>query len=296
MSETAIQPITCPEPGIYRISEEEYHGDPCPVPSLSASFAVNLLEMSPAEAVLTHPRLTLQLEREEKACFDLGSACHEMLLEQSGERIAVCEYDDWRTNAAKMERDEARRTGRYPILAKQLPAVEAMAKVARAYIATTEFAGIFENGQPEQAVIWKEEDIWCRSKTDWLSIQTGKTIVLDYKTTESTIPAWIRGIGRDNRDVQAVFYPRGLSRLSYPKPQFFWLVQRVVKPYACRLVGLSEPRKEIANWKLERAIAKWRKYSTAEQWPAYDGRTIYPEPEGWESKEYTEALAKENDE
>ena len=293
MSELQTVTATCPKPGIYQLSEAVYHADPCPVPSLSASIASVLISESCADAKLAHPRLNPACEADESPLFDLGSAAHEMLLEQSGSRIAVCNYDNWMTKAARAERDAARAEGRYPILSKQLEAVIDMAAHARDFIATTELAGIFERGQAEQAIVWQEEGIWCRAKSDWLSIESGKTINLDYKTTGLPQARWIKTIGSDDRDIQACFYPRGLSKLGYPKPTFIWLVQRTVKPYSCFLVGMSEPRKEIGNWKVERAVDLWRDCMASDEWPEYDPKIIYSQPEVWESKEFTEALAEE---
>ena len=41
--------------GIYTLSAEAYHADPCPEPSLSASIANVLLQRSPAHARIQHP-------------------------------------------------------------------------------------------------------------------------------------------------------------------------------------------------------------------------------------------------
>jgi hypothetical protein len=298
MEPTTSVTAKCPTPGIYQISEEEYHGDPCPAPSLSASVAVVLLDETPAAAKLAHPRLSgAGYEPEEKDIFDRGSACHELLLEQSEARICVCDYDDWRTKAAREEKAFARANGQYPLLKHQLDGARAMAKRAREFVATSELAGIFDKGKPEQAVIWKEDGIWCRSKTDWLSttLFPGRTITLDYKTTGLSRKAWMKGIGYENRDIQACLYPRGLSILGYPKPEFIWLVQQVAAPYSCWLVGMSEPRKEIGNWKVERAVALWGKCSKANEWPDYDPRIAYSMPEISESKEFTEALENEEE-
>lgn len=284
------------EPGIYRLTEEQYHGDPCPKPSLSASIAVTLLTDCPLVAKLSHPRLTPQPEREEKDAFDLGSAAHEMLLESSDERIVVCEFDDWRTKAAREARAAARAAGKYPLLTKHAEAVRAMAAAARDFISHSELAGIFENGSPEQTVIWREGEIYCRAKTDWLSVDKHRTIILDYKTTSMSMQAWVSGIGREHRDVQATLYPRGLRALGYHKPEFIWLVQQTFTPYCCFLVGMSAERKEIGEWKCQRAIATWAACLSSDEWPAYGDRIVYPIPETWESKQFTEALAQEGGE
>lgn len=284
------------QPGIYRLSEDVYHSDPCPCPSLSASIASILVDDCPASAWQAHPRLNPAVQPEEKDIFDLGSAAHEMFLEQGDERIVVCNYSDWRTNAAKEEKAAARASGKYPLLKCQLPRVRAMADAARSFINTTELAGILDEGAPEQAVIWQEGNTWFRSKTDWLRVRDGRTFVLDYKTTELTKERWCKTIGSSNRDVQAVLYPRGLSALSFPKPEFIWLVQQVFAPHACWLVGMSAQRKEMGEAKLRRAIRLWKQCMSSAIWPAYGTAISYSEPETFEVYQHDKLLEQEQQE
>ena len=63
-------------PGIYELSAEEYHADPCPTPSLSSSIARTLLASSPHHAWWEHPRFNPGRVREEDEKFDLGTAAH----------------------------------------------------------------------------------------------------------------------------------------------------------------------------------------------------------------------------
>src|ERR1700677_1036911 len=93
------------EQGIFNLSAEAYHADPCPTASLSSSIAGILLDQSPSHAWLAHPRLNPNYVRESAdSRFDLGSAAHMMLLEQREDRIVRVSADDWRTKAAKEAR------------------------------------------------------------------------------------------------------------------------------------------------------------------------------------------------
>ena len=102
------------EPGVYAIAAEEYHQDPCPAPSLSASIANILLTQSPQHAWCAHPKLNPHYQREERETLDLGTAAHAYLLQGSTD-FEVIAAPDWRTTAAKKAREAARATGKVPI-------------------------------------------------------------------------------------------------------------------------------------------------------------------------------------
>ena len=77
--------------GVYQMPAEEYHADPCPEPSLSASLIKTLLARSPLHAWHEHPRLNPNVVKEERKEYDRGSAAHALLLEGE-DRMAVIEY------------------------------------------------------------------------------------------------------------------------------------------------------------------------------------------------------------
>ena len=68
-------------PGIYEIPATEYHADPCPEPSLSASVARTLIDRSPLHAWMQHPKLGGQQEEKPAARMSLGSAAHSVILQ-----------------------------------------------------------------------------------------------------------------------------------------------------------------------------------------------------------------------
>ena len=84
-----------------------------------------------------------------------------------------------------------------------------MVRVAKNKIESSELAGIFKNGKPEQTLTWKEGNIYCRARLDFL--RNDHLVILDYKTTDSADPeACVRKIGQMGYDIQASFYKRGL--------------------------------------------------------------------------------------
>ena len=274
---------------VVQMSADAYHADPAPVPSLSNSVANVLLSRSPYHAWLAHPKLNPNYKSDESSRFDLGSAAHAVLLEGDSTKICVVDAADWRTKAAKEQRDQARENGLLPILAKHDFAVKEMVKAAKAFIAQSELSGIFDQGKPEQTLMWKEGTTHCRSRLDWLT--DDHKIILDYKTTDSAAPeAFIRQIGRMGYDLQSAFYTCGVTAATGTIPKFVFLVQEIEAPYACSLVSLSNAYFELALEKYKAAARLWRECLDSGKWPAYPTRICYAEPPAWAIKEFEEEL------
>lgn len=263
------------------ISAEDYHADKTGgPPSLSSSIASVLLTQSPLHAWLKHPRLNPKYREIESTRFDLGSAAHALLLEGE-DRMVVVDANDWRTKVAQLERDDARAKGMFPILRHQFYDVTNMVAEARKFIETTELAGIFEQGMPEQTAMWTDGDIHCRARFDLIT--NDRKILLDYKTTDSADPeTFIRQIGRMNYDLQAEFYCAAVEECAQVSPTFVFLVQEIAEPYSCSLVGLSNAYREIGKAKAGGAMDKWARCISSGAWPGYGAAIHYAEPAAWQ--------------
>jgi PDDEXK-like uncharacterized protein DUF3799 len=268
------------EQGIFNLSAEQYHADPAPIASLSSSIANILLDQSPAHAWLAHPRLNINHEREENSRFDLGSAAHMMLLERREDRIVRVQADDWRTKAAKEQRDAAQANGQYAVLERQYGDIVRMCTTAHDFLVDTELADILA-GDAEQTVLWQEDKLWYRCRPDLLS--KDKRICLDYKSTASAHPDFItRQLGRMGYDLQSEFYTRGIEKVTGVKLAFIFLFQEITPPYACSLVSLSNAYRALGQSKAQRAIFTWNRCVTTNSWPAYSNKILYIEPKDWD--------------
>ncbi|MBM3347442.1 MAG: hypothetical protein FJY55_13240 [Betaproteobacteria bacterium] len=281
------------KPGVYMISAADYHADPCEAPSLSSHVANILLRQSPLHAWWAHPRLNRNHQSQESGTFDYGKAAHAMLLENDRAALVVVDADDWRSKAAREARDAAREAGKYPVLARQLAKVEAM--VLEAKEAGRDF---FAVGQAEQTLVWREGDIWCRARPDWIS--NGHRM-LDYKTTTNAEPGYLceRVLVQMGYDVQAAFYARGYEAVHRGEiADLVFLFQETEPPFACSLVSMSAAMWGIAQKKVERAIAIWTKCMSENRWPAYNQHIHYAEPTPWQlaQAETADAISKDADE
>jgi hypothetical protein len=269
-------------PGIYTgLAAEEYHADPCPEPSLSASIAQVLLAQSPAHARTQHPRLNPLFVREDEARFDLGTAVHAFLLE-GATRFTVVAATDWRTKAAQEQRARIRAEGKIPLLAEQAGRVEEMAAAARdqlSFYSPRPFAA----GDPEVTLVWQEPNgIRCRARLDWLT--PDRRWIWDYKSTEGSAhpEAWTRGpLFSLGYDVQAAFYRRGVQVLTGIEPDFGFVVQETYAPYALSVIGLGPDVLVLGEKKRLRAVELWGKCLESGTWPGYPAQVCTAELPPW---------------
>lgn len=269
-------------PGIYEIPAAEYHQDPCPAPSLSSSIAKTLLACSPAHARAKHPRLGAA-PREESETFDLGTAAHAYIL-QGVDAFEVCEFHDWRTNAAKEQRDEARAAGLTPILAGKFENVRRMAEAVRFQLATFEDPPRpLQAGKPELTIVWREHNgIWCRAMLDFL--HNDQLTIDDLKSTAASAhPAsWLRTMYGMGADVQVAFYLRGLKAVTGKDARFRFVVVENFEPYATSVISLAPSALDVASDKVEQAIQSWGRCLETDTWPGYPKRVCHLEAPAWE--------------
>lgn len=279
------------EPGIYVLSAAHYHADPCPAPSLSSSIARVLLASSPQHAWWKHPRLNAEYEPEGDDKFDLGTAAHAYLLEGDAS-VVVVEADDWRKKNARRARGEARMAGKVALLAGQWARVPAMADAARRQLAAYDDPPTpLTAGTAEQTLIWREGDVWCRARLDWL--HDDRRVVDDYKTTNASAnpDAFGRTLFGIGYDIQAAFYLRGLRALGHDAV-FRFVVQEAFAPYALSVIGLEPAALALAERKVAHAIEAWRYCLETGRWPAYPTRTCWIELPPWEETRWMEREAR----
>lgn len=275
--------------GIYTIPLDKYINDPAPEPSVSTSTLTTLLSQSPLHAKMQHPRLNPQREREESSRADLGSMAHALLLENDASKLVVVEADDWRTKAAKEQRDEARAVGKLPLLKKDHTAVLAMVEAVNVFLYGSAICEDWLSATPEQTLIWKEDGAWCRSRPDKLS--TDGKVYFDYKTTGSAHPAaFAKTAINQGYDIQAALGARGVKALYGVDCDVIFVVQEIEPPYICSLVSLSPMFRAIANERLELAMEQWRRCLTTKTWAGYPEKVATIDPPGWYGHDQLEGL------
>ncbi len=242
--------------------------------ALSAGVCHELITSSPA-----HARYRQDNPGDASEASDVGTAIHDALLEGVN-RIVPIDAPDWRTKAAKEKREETRTAGGIPLLAHKANQVLAAVDAAKAFVAASELAGIFDQGEPERTMIWIDGGVYCKARPDWLPAI--EPYIVHVKTTQGSAEpeAWIRNhLVTDGYDISAAFYERGMGGRSV------FLVIEQSPPYGCSWIGLAPELQDLATRKVERAIGIWHKCSKVNVWPAYPSRICYAEPKPWQLAE-----------
>lgn len=256
------------EPGIYDLSNDQYHADPVPGGSLSNSGARKLLAPScPAKY-----RYERDHGRPPKRDFEFGHAAHLMVL-GAGPEIVVIDAANYKTSAAQEARDEARADGKTPLLESEYLVVKAMARAIKEHPAAGPLfaAG---SGRPEQSLFWVDPEfkVWRRARPDWLPDPDGGRMILpDYKTANSADKDAVEktlhdyGYGR-----QAAWYLDAVRMLGLAQQAaFVFVIQEKSPPY---LVTVAEPvfeALEAGRFYNRQALAVFAECQRTDIWPGY---------------------------
>jgi hypothetical protein len=254
-----------------------------------------MLDQSPLHAWHEHARLNPEHEREEAEKLDIGTAAHGLLLEgETG--VVVLDFPDFRTKEARAQRDAARAAGKVPVLKDRWADVVAMAEAVKVQLARHERPIPLTGGKPEVTLIWREGDVWCRARPDWL--HNGRPLFVDdLKTTQGSAnpDGWTRGPLFDRGyDLQAAFYLRGLLVLFGVEATFRFVVAETTPPYACSVIGLSPDVLVLGEKKRRLAVELWGECLRTNRWPGYPTRTCYATLPPWEEARWLERELRED--
>lgn len=278
------------EPGVYDLTEAEYHADPVVGGSLSSSGARRLLALScPAKFKWErdHPQ-------PHRKTFDLGTAAHREVL-GVGADIAVIEHEVWNTKAAKAEVAEARAAGLVPLKPAEHQQVLDMADAIRQHpIAGPLFTP--GSGMAERALVWRDErtGVACRALVDWMTYRGPRLVIVDYKTTTSVEPADIsKTVQTYGYNQQDRWYWDGVQAvgLGDESTEFLFVMQEKTAPYLVVVFGLDDNARLIGDAKNRRALHTYAECTRTGTWPGYaDGQIPYLELPKWaainDSEEY----------
>jgi hypothetical protein len=266
-----------------------------------------ILTSTLAHAREAHPRLNPNFVREEgELKFDLGSACHALLLE-GGKGIRIinpAHYPakngnipkGWTNPSIQAARDDAYAAGMVPVLPDQFAQVEAMAISVKDQVKDhEEMVGWLNDGCSEVTLIWRDlGGIWCRARVDWMPSDP-RRIWCDLKTTGTTAnPASLGRFAADQGwDIQDAFYRRGIKALGLApsfEPQFRFGCVETYPPYCFSVVGIPPEEATIADRRVDVAMRRWELAMRSGEWPGYPKKTCWIDFPPWARASALEAI------
>lgn len=249
----------------------QYLADPCERPSLSSSMAKVLMDRSPLHAHHAHPRYGAAEHVSTKA-QTRGSLLHDLIL-GGGPELSVVEHGDWRTKAAREQRDEAIDDGRLPVLSKEY--TEAM-DAAQAIRARLPLHGVTLSGRSEVTVRWCLDaptgPVWMRARFDHVIVD-GRVIVYDIKTTRDAHPDAVqRHVAKYGYELQAAAY-RMAAQAVWPDAEgrisFRFVFVEPKAPHGVLVATLDGGMRERGERRWAAAIDRWAHCTNTNQWPGY---------------------------
>ena len=277
--------------GAYRMSEQNYHADPCERISLSSTIAKIIHRTTPRHAWWQHPRLNAAfVPKPSKRHMAQGSGCHALLLGEGADIVEI-EYDDYKKNAAKEERNEATADGMIPVLSKDLETARMAVEAAIPQLRENGLDALADHqGDAEIVVATAARALQRRCKLDWWS--DDRLTVIDYKATqaEATEKFFVQQIPRMGYDIQDAFYTDLLGD-AFPglagRIEFVFVVQEEKEPpFALQCFRICEADREIARRKIAEASRIWDHCLANDHWPAYPPGIKTVELGTWHTKQW----------
>ena len=285
------------KPGVFDgVPATDYHSVITPEPALSSSGARALIAECPAYFWF-HSEINPDRPTETNANFDLGQVAHLLVLEPDKvrDRVVVLQYDDYRKDAARYARDEARAHGYIPLLVDQFAVLqEARDAIAAHPVARHAFAG----AAVERTYVWRDPATgrWLKCRPD-VSPANGR-YGADLKTAASANPEqFARSIANFGYGQQAAWCLDGMRAaggMDVPD-RFAFVVVAKSPPYLVSVVWLDVDDIARGRELNRRAIAIFDRCASAgwgrEHWPGYqaDGAETISQP-AWARKRQDELI------
>ena len=255
------------------MSSEGYHR----LPSLSASGAKTLLQ--PGGPAKYRWLMDHRDERPTKDAWDEGHCIHHFVFGSDPAPIPV-DAADWRTKAAKEQRDKIRAHHGVPLLRKDYDRCQT---IAAAVLENPDAASLLLHpdggraGVAEEPIFWTDPEtgISLRARPDWRSDDW--SVIVDLKsTTDASADGFARSVYKYGYDVQAELYRAGVRELHGVDAAFVFLCVETTPPYLTQCHILDDTYAAIGHNRFRRAVELWHDCTTTGIWPGY--RTGWDKP------------------
>ena len=211
---------------------------------------------------------------------NFGSAVHSLVF--GGPKVHSLAFKNYRKDAAKEERDRVATLGEIPLLADEYDRAHAVAHHADQALRALPGNSSMEF---ESTIIWRESDVWCRSRAD--ASCSGRRLIVDLKVTGVSV-----GNGGANRqffnqgyDMQAAFLERGADSIDPDgrgRRRIIYLFVEDEPPFASVPLLVSEATLMIARKRMNAAVNLWRECLRTGTWPGYPAEPQSTDRPGWQ--------------
>lgn len=269
-SEPKAAPVAIGE--VTRLSSAEYHSDPAPEASLSATLAKLLISRSPRHAWLQSPKLNPARKSIHRKTFDIGRAAHRAILGCGDDYVLIpdellASNGAASTKEAKAFIADARDRDLTPLKADEIAQIDAMKLVADARLA--DHGVTLDPERSELCAIAQIDGIWTRAMFD--NVPADPLLpIYDFKTCEDASPeACLRSILNYGYDIQAEHYRAVWKAATGEDRNFVFIFQEKPEPHEVTLIRLSGSFEAMAKRRATRARMIWGACMKSGEWPGY---------------------------
>lgn len=290
-------------PGLYDLTHDQYHSDPCAIPSLSCSIARILVRRTPRHAWQAHARFG-NVGIVPTRVMDDGSTIHAMMLGQGHliepvravngpkHKDAGKPVTAYLTDAAKEERDEIRKMGRIPVLHYRLPELIRCKGAALQQLRAADDGEVFLSpGRNEVTAVSREDDVMLRCLVDRLP-DARDLAPGDLKCTEMSVSpgAWDKRLQTEYA-FQDAFYRRVLrSAEGFARPPMRFSAIELDPPHGTVITAPDDRLRAIAEAEVEQAIQLWRQCMRTNEWPLFGPQTRWVDAANWQVAQNDDAI------
>jgi hypothetical protein len=262
------------EPGVWDLTMDQYHGQPCDGPSVSSSGLRTIWSESPAHFWLESSLNPNRPEPDERPHFSLGRAAHHLLfLGRKGFDDEFVtrppQWSDWRTKDAREWKASAVLAGKTVITDAELEHISGMARSLAAHPMVK--AGILD-GAVERSLIFKDQTgVWLKSRPDCIPNSSGD--YADLKTSASvSTDSLQRSIEDFHYPMQGALVGMASKAVLGVEMQSFTLVfVEKAPPYCVRVVTLTPEDLLRGAMQLRAAIDIFAGCVESGEWPGPGG-------------------------
>lgn len=247
-----------------------FYSQPWGRPWLTPSIARVLMTQTPMHARAHCPYYGAGDRPPTSAAMDEGAVVDELVLGGT-EKIAIVDAPDWRTKAARQQRDDAVAAGRIPVLVDSYDRMVSAAGQIRLR-APDRAIDALGGGTIKQRLYWERNGVHCSTEPD--IVHGGAVIDLKRTRICPTPDAWRRHVCRMAMHIQAAAHLEATSA-----ERFGWLVVEASPPHSVVLHWAGKSLIEVGRRDWERAREAWRRCVADDDWPGPEGGEI--EAEDW---------------
>ena len=277
------------EPGLYNITLERHHSQPCDGPSVTSGVLREMELLSPADVWAFHKLNPNRYEKPETDALRLGRAMasmvevgveglerHFMVLEDDAPRkptaAQIAKYDAGEgTEAGTRSIEFWRDVEDDPRDILKAEEFQLLTQMGEALIADPAASAVME-GIPEITMAWKDErtGLWCLARPDTISLDGSTT---DYKKMSSRGAPFDhrlvdRNITQHGYDMQLAFAGEGMENTLGFWPEIAAIVAQSDKPpHHVILREILEEDLRIGQWRNHRAMARFAECLQSGIWP-----------------------------